>query len=179
MLCLLHNKTRVAGVEHRTRYGLAGTNSSVSGGYSGEVTPDPIPNSEVKLASANGTARVTLWESRTPPDLSWNPPTQVGGFFFCFSPGCVSGRSDADVGAAIGAPGRAQPVRGSAWVRCRRGRGRGGRRRTGSPAGRGRRGPSAGPSRGGDAGGRRRRRHGRRRHRRWRRRSTHWRCPSA
>ena len=62
---------------------LAGTDSSVSGGYSGEVTPDPIPNSEVKLASANGTARVTLWESRTPPDLSWNPPTHVGGFFFC------------------------------------------------------------------------------------------------
>ncbi len=52
-----------------------GTISSVSGGYSGEVTPDPIPNSEVKLASANGTAWETMWESRTPPDFSWKPPT--------------------------------------------------------------------------------------------------------
>ena len=40
-----------------------------SGAYGGEVTPDPIPNSEVKLSSANGTAWVTMWESRTVPDF--------------------------------------------------------------------------------------------------------------
>ena len=33
------------------------------GGYSGEVPPLPIPNREVKLASADGTA-VFPWESR-------------------------------------------------------------------------------------------------------------------
>ena len=37
------------------------------GGHSEEVTPDPIPNSEVKLTSADGTAGETLWESRSPP----------------------------------------------------------------------------------------------------------------
>ena len=37
------------------------------GGYAGEVTPVPIPNTEVKLSRANGTAGATLWESRTLP----------------------------------------------------------------------------------------------------------------
>ena len=37
------------------------------GGYTGEVTPVPIPNTEVKLSRANGTAGATLWESRTLP----------------------------------------------------------------------------------------------------------------
>ncbi len=39
----------------------------ISGGDSEEVPPDPIPNSEVKLFSADGTARETWWESRTSP----------------------------------------------------------------------------------------------------------------
>ncbi len=38
-----------------------------SGGNGEEDTPVPIPNTEVKLFSADGTARVTVWESRTPP----------------------------------------------------------------------------------------------------------------
>ena len=38
----------------------------LTGGYSKEVTPDPIPNSEVKLFSVDGTA-CRLWESRSPP----------------------------------------------------------------------------------------------------------------
>ena len=37
------------------------------GGNAGEVTPVPIPNTEVKLSRANGTAGATLWESRTMP----------------------------------------------------------------------------------------------------------------
>ena len=37
------------------------------GGYTGEVTPVPIPNTEVKLSRADGTAGATLWESRTLP----------------------------------------------------------------------------------------------------------------
>ena len=39
-----------------------------SGGYSEGATPVPISNTEVKSFSADGTARVTVWESRTPPD---------------------------------------------------------------------------------------------------------------
>jgi hypothetical protein len=40
------------------------------GGHSDRVTPVPIPNTEVKPASADGTWGVTPWESRTPPDFS-------------------------------------------------------------------------------------------------------------
>ena len=40
------------------------------GGYGGEETPVPIPNTEVKLSSADGTAWVTVWESRTLPKLN-------------------------------------------------------------------------------------------------------------
>src|SRR5215469_5822584 len=39
------------------------------GGYSEGETPGPIPNPEVKPFSADGTARGTAWESRTPPDM--------------------------------------------------------------------------------------------------------------
>ena len=90
-MCLLFTKTKVAGDEHGTtiyREHL-GTISSVSGGYSGDVTPDPISNSEVKLASANGTARETVWESRTPPDLSWDPDLMVGVLFCAPGMGAV------------------------------------------------------------------------------------------
>ena len=40
------------------------------GGYSSGETPVPIPNTEVKTAYADGTARVTVWKSRTPPSLT-------------------------------------------------------------------------------------------------------------
>jgi hypothetical protein len=40
----------------------------VSGDNSNTEPPDPIPNSEVKRVSADGTAWVTVWESRTSPD---------------------------------------------------------------------------------------------------------------
>ena len=39
----------------------------VPGGHGEGDTPEPIPNSEVKPFSADDTARVTLWESRTLP----------------------------------------------------------------------------------------------------------------
>jgi hypothetical protein len=39
----------------------------ISGGIVGGVLPDPISNSEVKPSRANGTARVSEWESRSPP----------------------------------------------------------------------------------------------------------------
>jgi hypothetical protein len=51
------------------------------GGYSGEATPVPISNTEVKLSSADGTAWATVWESRTPPELIL-PLQKWRGFFF-------------------------------------------------------------------------------------------------
>ena len=55
------------------------------GGYSGEGTPDPISNSEVKLSSADGTTTETSWESRSLPTfLSTKKPLApfigTGGF---------------------------------------------------------------------------------------------------
>ena len=38
-----------------------------AGGSGGRGTPGPIPNPEVKPASADGTAGATLWETRAPP----------------------------------------------------------------------------------------------------------------
>ena len=39
-------------------------NREYFGGYRKEVTPVPISNTEVKLFCADGTAWVTVWESR-------------------------------------------------------------------------------------------------------------------
>ena len=38
-----------------------------AGGPGGRCTPGPMPNPEVKPASAEGTAGATLWETRAPP----------------------------------------------------------------------------------------------------------------
>ena len=40
------------------------------GCYRERATPVPIPNTEVKSLIADGTARVTVWESRTLPGLA-------------------------------------------------------------------------------------------------------------
>ena len=45
-----------------------------SGDFVGRVTPVPIPNTEVKPAGADGTARVTVWESRKSPELFQEGP---------------------------------------------------------------------------------------------------------
>ncbi len=37
------------------------------GGYSVGETPGPIPNPEAKAYSADGTALVRVWESKSPP----------------------------------------------------------------------------------------------------------------
>ena len=65
---------------------------ALSGGDLEEATPDPIPNSEVKLFGADGTAREAVWESRTPPGLFPDPDTDaaamrevIGVFLFCFA----------------------------------------------------------------------------------------------
>ena len=62
--------------------GVAGTFTDFFGGHSEEDPPVPIPNTEVKLFSADGTAWETVWESRSPPNLFKNPFTfLVKGFF--------------------------------------------------------------------------------------------------
>src|SRR5665811_2506570 len=48
-------------------------------------TPGPIPNPEAKPFSADGTALVTVWESRTPPDIHCEraPTANTGRGLFC------------------------------------------------------------------------------------------------
>ena len=52
------------GAKHPTRE----TSFTISGGNDGEVTPVPIPNTEVKLSSADGTWTAGSWESKSSPD---------------------------------------------------------------------------------------------------------------
>src|SRR3990172_11945584 len=51
----------------------------VSGGDCGGEPPVPIPNTEVKLASADGTWGAGPWESRSPPDFSRRGPLRHRG----------------------------------------------------------------------------------------------------
>ena len=44
------------------------------GDHGDRVTPVPIPNTEVKLYGADGTAGVTLWESRLSLPALYKPP---------------------------------------------------------------------------------------------------------
>ncbi len=44
------------------------------GGYAEGVTPVPISNTEVKPLRADDTARVAVWESRSPPGIKLNAP---------------------------------------------------------------------------------------------------------
>ena len=61
--------TRFLGFRGPTGEVLRFRKPQVSGGDFEEATPDPIPNSEVKLFGADGTAREAVWESRTLPGL--------------------------------------------------------------------------------------------------------------
>jgi hypothetical protein len=57
----------------------------LSGGNGGGATPDPIPNSAVKPSSADGTARETVWESRTPPGIIFTSPIEQSVGLFLVS----------------------------------------------------------------------------------------------
>src|SRR5947208_3121917 len=57
-----HHRVHIQNLNQQT------TGSPRYGGHSDRETPGPIPNPEVKPASANGTATDRLWESRTPPN---------------------------------------------------------------------------------------------------------------
>ena len=48
---------------------MRGGGHQFPGGYRRRVTPVPIPNTEVKPSTADGTAREALWESRSLPGI--------------------------------------------------------------------------------------------------------------
>ena len=56
---------------------------NISGDNNGEVTPVPIPNTEVKLSGAEDTWLVTAWENRTLPDFFIFLNSSVGRAFGC------------------------------------------------------------------------------------------------
>jgi Tetratricopeptide repeat len=94
----------------------------ISGGKSGGETPVPIPNTEVKTASADGTWGETPRESRSPPDSSNERPRsteiECAGAFVV--PG---GRAErAGTLAAMPRPDDREPRRRRARDRDRRGR---------------------------------------------------------
>ena len=65
--------------------GFQGTQKpyTISGDNGERDPPVPIPNTEVKPFSADGTWLETTWESRTLPDSTKKKPqTNVWGFFF-------------------------------------------------------------------------------------------------
>ena len=53
------------------------------GDNSERVPPVPIPNTEVKPLSPDGTARASVWESRKSPKLILKAPISDRGFFAC------------------------------------------------------------------------------------------------
>src|SRR5207247_6286277 len=67
----------------RGRQGTPG--NQFPGGHRRGVTPVPIPNTEVKLSTADGTAWETAWESRSLPGLFTieRPVAIATGLFLC------------------------------------------------------------------------------------------------
>src|SRR6186713_1383783 len=58
--------------------------AQVSGDRTERVTPVPIPNTEVKPLRADGTARATLWETRSLPGLKSSEEPQGSSELFAF-----------------------------------------------------------------------------------------------
>ena len=75
----------------RSRYQQ--TSAEFFGGHSEEGPPVPIPNTEVKLFSADGTAWETMWESRSPPNSSSGPGLLYDArglrCLYCIHPFCI------------------------------------------------------------------------------------------
>ena len=67
--------------------------NKILGDLSGGAIPDPIPNSEVKPSSADGTAWETVWESRSPPLYRYAPISLPGRGVFCFYRFAIADRS--------------------------------------------------------------------------------------
>ena len=56
------------------------------GGHRRRVTPVPIPNTEVKPSTADGTAWATVWESRSLPGIYLKSPKSKGFGLLLFMP---------------------------------------------------------------------------------------------
>ena len=70
----------------RRRINAATMPNRFLGGYAEGVTPVPIPNTEVKPLRADDTARVAVWESRSPPGINNKAPrNQLNGCGALFS----------------------------------------------------------------------------------------------
>ena len=65
---------------------IAESRSLLLGDLSEGDPPVPIPNTVVKLLSPDGTARASVWESRTSPGLICKRPAEKAGLLFCLSP---------------------------------------------------------------------------------------------
>jgi hypothetical protein len=76
-ILLLGVRVRSAALDQRLTSERADAHQ-ISGGKSGGETPVPIPNTEVKTASADGTWGETPRESRSPPDLCHERPRRTG-----------------------------------------------------------------------------------------------------
>src|SRR5437879_7636951 len=83
--------------------------AQVSGGHSGGVTPVPIPNTEVKPASADGTWGDSPWESRSPPDFSLEAPRMPGGLRRAWVRSAPCPRPETEIEAA-GAAAHRRPL---------------------------------------------------------------------
>ena len=62
---------------------MCGVRFIFPGGHRGGETPVPIPNTVVKPSSADGTAWVTVWESRTLPGVFRARAFLMLGLFVC------------------------------------------------------------------------------------------------
>ena len=89
----------------------------LSGGHTAGVTPVPIPNTEVKPRRADDTARVTVWERRSPPDLIPRAPIRSPNWSpFYFSARLWISECFANTGKCPVRPGsRSREIRH--WVR--------------------------------------------------------------
>ena len=105
------------------------------GGHGDRVTPVPIPNTEVKPVSADGTWGLTPWESRTPPDFARRAPPAGGALRRSGPPSMTRCPRPVDVPGRPGGPmarqGRAgrQPPEDRPWPVSAGGREGPGRRR--------------------------------------------------
>ena len=69
-----HRICSPGGTRYRSQRHYRNADNRFFGGDSEEATPVPIPNTEVKLFSADGTAREAVWESRTLPKTFFEQP---------------------------------------------------------------------------------------------------------
>jgi hypothetical protein len=71
--------------ERSSHRAFASSGAQVFGDDIEKAIPDPIPNSEVKLLRADGTAQTPVWESRTSPGYSPSLGSLRSGAFFISS----------------------------------------------------------------------------------------------